>query len=212
MTRRAVRWETASLALMVFFAGSPPLLAQGTTASIHGTITDDTGALPGATITVVNEATQESRVVVSGATESGGGAYDIVGLTVHLASRIEGLNKHLGTRVLVSAEVVDRLGGLLTRELGAFRLKGKTHPITIHELICRRAEANGAQTRAIESFAEGLCAFRERSWDAAIDSFRRSLDILGDDEPSRFYIDLCEAHKSKPPQEAWDGVIQMDRK
>ena len=138
--------------------------------------------------------------------------HSVMGDIVNTASRIEGLNKHLGTRVLVSGEVVDRLDGLLTRELGSFLLKGKTNPIGIHELICRQSEVNGKQTKAIGFFAEGLRAFREKSWDAAIDSFRGSLDSLGDDEPSRFYIGLCEAHKSNPPEEAWDGVIHMEQK
>jgi adenylate cyclase len=138
--------------------------------------------------------------------------HSVMGDIVNTASRIEGLNKHLGTRVLVSAEVVDRLAGFLTRELGSFRLKGKTQPIAIHELIGRLSEANGKQTKAIGFFAEGLLAFREKSWDAAIGQFRRSLDILEDDEPSRFYIGLCESHKANPPEEPWDSVVHMDKK
>lgn len=138
--------------------------------------------------------------------------HSVMGDIVNTASRIEGLNKHLGTRVLVSAEVVDQLGGLLTRELGSFRLKGKTQPIVIHELICRLSEVNGKQSEACGFFAEGLHAFREKSWDEAIEKFRRSHDTLGDDEPSRFYIGLCERHKGNPPEETWDGVVHMDQK
>ena len=138
--------------------------------------------------------------------------HSVMGDIVNTASRIEGLNKHLGTRVLVSAEVVEQLGGLLTRELGSFRLKGKTKPIGIHELICRTEAADGKQREACGYFADGLAAFRKRSWDEAMGKFRRSMEILGEDEPSRFYLEVCEQHKANPPGETWDGVVNMDMK
>jgi adenylate cyclase len=138
--------------------------------------------------------------------------HSVMGDIVNTASRIEGLNKHLGTRVLVSSEVVEQLGGLLTRELGSFRLKGKTQPIGIHELICRLDEADGKQREACGFFAEGLGAFRNKSWEEAMEKFRRSLYTLEEDEPSRYYITLCETYRQKSPEEPWDGVVQMDKK
>jgi adenylate cyclase len=138
--------------------------------------------------------------------------HSVMGDIVNTASRIEGLNKHLGTRLLVSSDVVDGLGGLLTRELGSFRLKGKTRPIAIHELICRQPEADAKQVEACRLFAEGLDAFRKRSWESAAGVFRRALETLGEDEPSRFYLGLCEQYRSQPPAEPWDGVIRMDSK
>ena len=82
----------------------------------------------------------------------------------------------------------------------------------IHELICRESQPEGKEREAIGFFADGLRAFSEKSWDEAIGKFRRSLDALGEDEPSHFYIGLCETYKADPPEGAWDGVIHMDRK
>ena len=81
--------------------------------------------------------------------------HSVMGDIVNTASRIEGLNKHLGTRVLVSAEVIDRLGGLLSRELGGFRLKGKTSAIVVHELVCRLEEADGKQKAGVRDVRGG---------------------------------------------------------
>jgi adenylate cyclase len=138
--------------------------------------------------------------------------HSVMGDIVNTASRIEGLNKHLGTRLLVSAEVVDQLSGLLTRELGAFRLKGKSQPIVIHELICRLEGADAQQRQACVFFGEGMDFFRRMSWDEASGKFRGSLELLGEDEPSRFYLNLCGQYGINPPEEPWDGVIQMDKK
>jgi adenylate cyclase len=138
--------------------------------------------------------------------------HSVMGDIVNTASRIEGMNKHLGTRVLVSSEVIDQLGGLLTRELGSFRLKGKSKPIAIHELICRMEEADGKQREGCRVFAEALAAFKRKSWEEAEEKFHWAMEAVGEDVPSRFYISLCEVYNTNPPVEPWDGVVLMDRK
>src|SRR5438046_9343941 len=59
------RWLTM-LAIAVMIARAPLLSAQGTTGSISGFVTDDTGgALPGTTVTVRHVETDQKRVVVT---------------------------------------------------------------------------------------------------------------------------------------------------
>src|SRR5437870_9941403 len=55
--------------------------------------------------------------------------YGPTGDTVNTASRMDGLNKYLGTEVLASEETVQQVDGVLTREIGKFMLKGKAQPI-----------------------------------------------------------------------------------
>jgi adenylate cyclase len=138
--------------------------------------------------------------------------YTPVGDIVNSAARIEGLNKHLGTQALVSEDVVHQLDGFLTREVGRFRLKGKVNPIVIHEILCRVEESGETQRRACEIFSEGLGAYKRRSWDEAIERFNRSIGTIGEDGPSLFYMKLCEDYKKNPPEEPWDGVINMEKK
>ena len=61
--------------------------------------------------------------------------YRAVGDTVNTSTRIEGLNKHLGTRILVSDLVVQDLTEFFYRELGFFQLRGRAQPVAISELI-----------------------------------------------------------------------------
>jgi adenylate cyclase len=137
--------------------------------------------------------------------------YRPVGDIVNTATRMEGLNKHLGTRILVSEEVINQLGGLLTREIGTFLLAGKSKPVVVHELVCQEGDCPEQQRRICAIFAEALYAFREQSWDGAIEKFLTCIKH-GDDGPSRFYLGLCEHYKNNPPGESWDGVIRMGKK
>jgi len=138
--------------------------------------------------------------------------YTPMGDIVNTASRIEYLNKQLRTGLLVSEEMVDQLNGFLTREVGKFRLAGKVKPVVVHELLGRKEEADEKLKAASVIFAEALGAFKRKSWDEARQKFSQSLETLGEDGPSRFYMKLCEDYKQNPPQEQWDGTVRMDKK
>ncbi len=138
--------------------------------------------------------------------------YRPVGDIVNTSTRIEGLNKYLGTRLLVSEEVIHQIDGFLSREVGKFRLVGKTKPLVIHELICREEESDEKQRRACEIFAEAFSAFRRQSWDEAIEKFSQCIEEFGEDGPSQFYIKLCKNYRMNPPGEPWDEVVHMDKK
>ncbi|MGB6200356.1 MAG: adenylate/guanylate cyclase domain-containing protein [Candidatus Acidiferrales bacterium] len=80
--------------------------------------------------------------------------YTALGDSVNLASRLEGLNKDYGTHILVSqstfeqatAQAAQSAGSqFIFRELDLIRVKGKTQPVGLYELIGRRdASGNSA--------------------------------------------------------------------
>jgi adenylate cyclase len=135
-----------------------------------------------------------------------------VGDIVNTATRIEGLNKYLGTQILVSEEVIRQLDDFLAREIGTFLLAGKSKPLVVHGLFCPKKDTNEAHQRACAFFAEALMAFRKQSWDEAIEKFDRAGECFGQDGPSAFYVRLCREHRANPPGPLWDGAIHMERK
>ncbi len=138
--------------------------------------------------------------------------YRAIGDIVNTATRIEGLNKHFGTRILISEEVTSGLDGFLTRKLGTFLLVGKSKPLVIYELICRMEDAGTPQVRASTMFAEALEAYEAQSWNRASETFSAFIREHGDDQAARFYLRSCEQYSVQPPEEAWAGVIHMDKK
>jgi len=140
--------------------------------------------------------------------------YRAVGDIVNTASRIEGLNKYLNTRILVSEEALDQVAGLLTRELGTFLFVGKSKPLMIHELLCRLEESTAQQRSLCTLFAEALGAYRRQAWEEAIEKFAAILSHDTDkaDGPALFYVKLCEQYREHPPVEAWNGVVRLVKK
>jgi len=137
--------------------------------------------------------------------------YRAVGDIVNTASRIEGLNKQLGTRIIVSAQVLDDLDDFITRELGRFLLKGKRQPLTLYELVDRKTEHHDDVKNNFVVFQTALHAFQTQNWQAAADSFKQFILAYGEDGPSRYYLSLIQQYSTHTPPE-WDGVIELSQK
>ena len=138
--------------------------------------------------------------------------YRAVGDIVNTVSRIESLNKQLGTSILVSADVLHQVDDFLTRELGEFLLSGKSKPVVLHELLCPKDESSEKHRNLCNFFAEALSACRGQSWEKAIDKLKGSLQVSEQDGPSLFYLRLCEKYRENPPGERWDGLVRFPKK
>lgn len=81
--------------------------------------------------------------------------YRAVGDTVNTASRLEELNKDLGTGILVSASLAQGLEGFLFRDLGEVTLRGKSNRVRVLELLAAREHA-GARARLRKDVSAGM--------------------------------------------------------
>jgi adenylate cyclase len=138
--------------------------------------------------------------------------YTALGENINLASRMEGLNKYLGTRVLLTSETKDDIDGrLVTRYLGLFRLKGFEKAVGVHELMTRSdQEGQVRDLRAL--FAEALEKFAQRDFAAAESAFRRVLEIDSEDGPAKFYLEQIEELRGAELPPDWKGDITLKDK
>jgi adenylate cyclase len=138
--------------------------------------------------------------------------YRPVGDIVNTASRLEGLNKYLGTRLLTSEEAFGPDDGFLTRPVGRFIFKGKSHPVEVRELLPKNKLSRELQVAECRLFTSGWEAFKRRNWDEAEKTFNQVLKIDHNDGPSQFYLKLCQDFRRAPPGGDWDGSVHLKSK
>jgi adenylate cyclase len=109
--------------------------------------------------------------------------YRAIGDVVNTASRIEALNKQLGTQVLASAEVVAELPGVDCRPVGRFVLAGKAQALDLYELTRARARL---EARSV--FEEALAACAEGDVGKALGAFQAVLAADPGDGVAAFYV------------------------
>ena len=151
---------------------------------------------------------------VSAGTVGGGGrlAAAVVGDIVNTTSRIETLNKQLGTSILCSAAVVDDLDEVTCRHLGRFLLAGKTQPLTIYELCTVSDEDRISVEHSIKHWCANLDLFRCGRWEAALDGFIQFQAMYPKDGPVMFYINTTQAYLAQPPEGEELDVIRLSHK
>jgi adenylate cyclase len=138
--------------------------------------------------------------------------YRPVGDIVNTASRLEGLNKHLGTRMLTSEDALGTDGDAVTRPVGQFVFKGKSRPVRVHEILQSRSGSERSRAEVDSTFARGLEAFQRQQWDRAAQYFGQVLQLDGHDGPSKFYRKLCLELREAPPHSDWNGAVHLTRK
>ena len=134
--------------------------------------------------------------------------YRAVGDIVNTASRIQGLNQALGTRVLLSATTLAGID-LPARDVGTFLLRGKRLPVGVLEPMFDGGCA--LDIRSLAEFAAALAAFRHGDWQAAQDRFAALAARYPGDGPSRYYDALSRSMIQDPPAN-WTGAVRITAK
>jgi adenylate cyclase len=138
--------------------------------------------------------------------------YTALGENVNLASRLEGLNKVLGTECVISHETKEGIGDrLVTRPVGQFQLKGFDKPIEVYELVGWPEEVEATRPWR-EAFARALAYYQGRNIEAAHASFLRALALRPGDGPCRFYLAQIDDLRKRVVTESWDTHTIMREK
>ncbi|HEY0551795.1 MAG TPA: adenylate/guanylate cyclase domain-containing protein, partial [Verrucomicrobiae bacterium] len=137
--------------------------------------------------------------------------YTALGEDINLAARMEGLNKYLGTTVLMTGAVRKEISErFVTRYLGRFQLKGFEHSVDVHELLAPAQESDTVLRRR-EDFASALALFQKRDFSCAQALFRRLHDAQPQDVCTQFYLKHI-AEMRFPLPEGWNGEVELKEK
>ena len=140
--------------------------------------------------------------------------YTMMGDTVNIAARLEGVNKVYGCYSLASKDTYSpaAAGSIFGRELDSVVLMGKKEPVDIYEIMGFTNDIGDDTKTMVNYYKDALDAYRKQNWDKAIDLFKKAQSLFPDDKPSMTMLKRCLEYKSSPPSKNWNGSFKMASK
>jgi len=138
--------------------------------------------------------------------------YSLVGDTVNLASRIEGLTKNYGTPIALGTDLAFRLSDFALIELDLVRVVGRAAPEKLFALLGTPERAADPEFKALATAVTAmLAAYRAQDWDRAEQALDNAAAKAGAFDIAKFvklYRDRIAGYRATPPPQDWDGVYQ----
>ena len=134
--------------------------------------------------------------------------YTVMGDTVNLASRLEGLGKAYGTKILIS-EGCRRAAGdaIVARAIDVVAVKGKSQGVRVYEPLALADKADDAARALAARSAQAFDAYLARRFGEAAALYDQIGDAAAQAMKAR-----CEVYAATPPPSEWTGTHVMHEK
>ena len=143
-------------------------------------------------------------------------SYSLIGDTVNLSSRIEGLTKFYGVSIAIGKALHDNLSEFAALEMDLVRVVGRDAPERIFVLLGDEAFANSSEFTALrERHEQMLAAYRAADWVVAgqqLPFLTEHGKVLGLTNLYTLYRERIETLTANPPPAGWDGIYDARSK
>ncbi len=139
-------------------------------------------------------------------------AYTVIGDAVNLGSRLEGLTKYYGVRLIVSESTRAGLDGIVLRCLDRVKVKGKNEPVTIYEPLGTADRVTPEQLAEVEDSNRALEYYFEGAWDAAEQAFSRLHQAFPESKFYGLYLERIKHLREQGISPGWAGVFEHTSK
>ena len=138
----------------------------------------------------------------------------VIGDSVNLASRLEGLTRIYGVDILVGASAAELARDEVhLRSVARVQVKGKSKPVDIFTFVGARDEKVDPEfLKWLDTYEEGFEKFRARDFTEAKILFSRFLEFYPDDLLAKMYLARSLEYEQAPPDEAWEAVEVFEKK
>jgi adenylate cyclase len=138
-------------------------------------------------------------------------AYTVLGDTVNLGSRLEGLTKQYGASIIVSAATAERVPSVLFRPVDLVRVKGKLEPVEIFEPVGLSANLPKGAIERVAAVTAMIHAYRRRRFAEALQLLEQ-LDGAQHEKLLSIYRERIAHFTAHSPAADWDGVFVHETK
>jgi len=146
--------------------------------------------------------------------------YGLVGDSVNLASRLEGLCKTYGVDILIE-EAAHKAPGVeeefFCRPLDLVTVKGRQGATELFELVASKSQVAGTERadecrRFVEDFAEVQALYRAGAFVGALEAVRAYEELWPTDQPAKMMRARCEELVAHPPGDDWSPIAKLTAK
>jgi class 3 adenylate cyclase len=141
--------------------------------------------------------------------------FTVIGSSVNLASRIEGLNKFYGTEILASDRIRELVGeDMVFRRVDLVLPKGALDAFEIFELLGDKSvlQTDPQLVGFLRRWTEAHDLFKQRRWAQALVTFSALAVERPQDRLATRYVQRCKDFVARPPPVDWDGVQSFESK
>ncbi len=133
--------------------------------------------------------------------------FTVIGDSVNMASRTEGLCKPYGVEIIVTEYTKAELDHSFTfRKLDRVAVKGKKEPIRIYEVLGFASNVSDAEKQFALTYEEALEAYFKRQFENARKICRELLKEKPTDTATKQLLERAETCIETPPSNDWNGV------
>ncbi|GMM84668.1 CHASE2 domain-containing protein [Pseudoalteromonas sp. MTN2-4] len=132
-------------------------------------------------------------------------AYTVIGDAVNLGSRLEGITKYYGVKILVSESVYVNCKGITFRPIDMVKVKGKETSVSIYEPIGLTACLTSEEINKINLHKKAWSSYLNQNWDESLQVFTT---LMNNHPKEKLYSIFCERIKNLSTIELnkdWDG-------
>ena len=145
--------------------------------------------------------------------------YTMIGDTVNLASRLEGVNKVYGTWIMCSEDTWEMAntgvnqGKITVRRLDRVRVVGRSTPVQLYNVLGFTEELTKLELDELNVFHEALDKYLLKQFTDAGKLFVKASKMLPNGDPTALiFADRCKNYIKKGVAADWDGVMNMTSK